>query len=93
MGCLGADGTRVYRVFGTMSDFAVIAGVTIRSGVANATIASYLNGSVALNGTFAGGAVIDGDVEGLEGFDLSDSSATVSVKFAKRPAGLLKLTR
>ena len=93
MGCLGEDGSRVYRVVGTMSDFAVIAGVTIRSAVANATIASYLNGSVALNGTFAGAAVVDSDVEGLEGFDLSDSSIAVSVDFAKRPTGLLKLTR
>jgi len=47
MGCLVQDGSRAYRIFGNMSDFAVITGVTIRSAVANATIASYLNGSVA----------------------------------------------
>ena len=87
MGCATEDRTRVYRVFGTVSDFAVIAGVTVHSAVANATIAEYLNSSVALNGTFAGAAVIDGDVEGLGGFDLSDSSVTVSVGFAKRPGG------
>ena len=92
MGCATEHRTRVYRVFGTVSDFAVIAGVTIRTAVANATIAEYLNGSVALNGTCAGAAVIDGDVEGLEGFDLSDSYAiTVSVDFAKRPGGCSSL--
>ena len=38
----------------------------MRSATANATIASYLNGSVAINGTIAGAAVITGnDVEGL----------------------------
>jgi hypothetical protein len=93
MGCLDMDGTRVYRVFGAVSDFAVITGVTVRTAVANATIADYMNGSVALNGTFAGAAVVDSDVEGLEGFDLTDSSVTVSVGFAKRPAGLLRITR
>jgi len=94
MGCLDEkEGSREYRVFGTVPDFAVISGVTVRNAVANATIVSYLNGDVALNGTFAGAAVIDGDVEGLEGFDLSDSSLTVTVEFAKRPHGQLKLTR
>ena len=93
MGCATEDRTRIYRVFGTVSDFTVIAGVTVHSAVTNATIAEYLNGSVALNGTLAGAAVFDGDVEGLEGFDLSDSSVTVSVDFAKRPGGLLKITQ
>jgi len=93
MGCPEHDGTTVYRVLGTVSDFTVIAGVTVRSAVLNASISDYLNGSVALNGTFAGAAVIVGDVEGLEGFDLRDSSLTVSVELAKRPAGPLRLTR
>jgi hypothetical protein len=69
----------------------VIAGVTVRSAVLTAAISDYLNGSVALNGTFAGAAVVVGDVEGLEGFDLRDSPLTVSVDFAKRPSGPLKL--
>ena len=93
MGCPEHDGTTVYRVLGTVSDFTVIAGVTVRSAVLNASISDYLNGSVAVNGTFAGPAVIVGDVEGLEGFDLRDSSLTVSVELAKRPAGPLRLTR
>ena len=43
---------------------------------------------VAINGTIAGAAVITGNnVEGLEGFDLRDSSVMMYVEFAKRPAG------
>ena len=91
MGCPNEDGSKEYNLYGSVSDFVVVSGVVITTAVANVTITSYANGTIALNGTFDGTATVASKVEGFEGFDMSDSSATVSVTFAKLPNSQLKV--